>query len=275
MKSINVVLFLVNFQLIQSRKQFPLRVLVRKLEPYAIRNADGLVHGGIDITLMNTFAKILNVSIKYIPPKRRTVTYKYLMQQLSTRCEFIDWQEVEKWGSRKTYLITICIYFRRVDLIIGGIPIYASNSSRQMHPIVYNSDQLTWCVSHAKLMPVWKNILRFAKDEKVAMLSIISFYAIALSAFVLTGWIGINWDIHVCLLNALEVVLQKPIRMPYNTKLSGMILLGSGLLMAFVYAIIILCFYIAVIEVRYFDKQITTRHELIRKKFQLGGDVGH
>lgn len=74
MKFLIVISFLVNFQLVLCQpKTQPLKVLVREFEPYAILDGDGVFRKGIDIIMMDTIAKKLEVKVQYRRSKEHSV----------------------------------------------------------------------------------------------------------------------------------------------------------------------------------------------------------
>lgn len=143
-----------------------------------------------------------------------------------------------------------------------------------MSAIPYTTDQLTWCVSHAKRMPVWKNILKFAKDKYVAMLSLISYYLISAAVFFWAGYEQLNWDIWKATSKSLQVALQVGISLRSGLRCSTLIVFASGLFGAFVNAATVLCFYISVIQIQFDEDQIATKSDLIVKRFELAGESG-
>lgn len=167
-------------------------------------------------------------------------------------------------------------HFRNYDVAVGGIPVYHSNHSRSIHSVPYGTDQLTWCVSHAKPMPQWKNISRFVKygQRHLAILWIVVYYLISGGVFFVSGSEKMNWDFWLSTNKAFQVVLQTGMVLRYNLKWSTIIFVATGLLGAFVHAVTVLCFYISVVQVQFDEHQIATRSELIDRNFQLAGDIG-
>lgn len=69
------IIILFNRQLVHCQKPTPskLKVLVREFVPYAIQEDDGSFRRGIDITMMDTIAKKMNVDVEYVAYRGKSV----------------------------------------------------------------------------------------------------------------------------------------------------------------------------------------------------------
>lgn len=157
-------------------------------------------------------------------------------------------------------------------MIIGGRPL-AQAVHLSYQPIVYDYDQLTWCVAHAELIPRWQNIIKVVKDMEVYPICFITFYLMTIMVFIFSGHEQLNWDGYQSMLKILQVVFFSTINLKRAVKhFSTAILMTFSFFCAFVFSTIILCCYIGVVQVRFEARQTMTRDALIRYNFQLAGE---
>lgn len=131
---------------------------------------------------------------------------------------------------------------------------------------------MTWCVAHAKFIPIWQNIVTIIKDEKVIFIGIVAFYVCVVLSYILAFFEQLPYDMYTVMLKMLQVILCTPAAFFPKNVPSRILFAGGSYVGILVYTTII-SFYMVIIKLSIDEHQIESRNELIDNKFHLAGDA--
>lgn len=144
------------------------------------------------------------------------------------------------------------------------------------YTVPFIQDDITWCVSRAKPIPVWLNMWQIT-SETIWCLAFITVYLEGLIIYLLMryerGHVGfMKKDFHYCVLMMAMSAFTGMSNITYRPKSKQLslfvgLLLITGILISTIWN----CFLIKVLTRPIYQKQVTTIKELMENDFRLAG----
>lgn len=163
-------------------------------------------------------------------------------------------------------------YFRKYDIIIGGIHADYSNSSTFTSSAPYLQDDLTWCVSWAKEIPRWKNIYYIPQDIQTYAWGAIMYIMTIFCAFFLTTFEEKPLDFFCCVILSVQTLVG--FASPFRPK--GLLMrfhYGQFLIIPFWLTQIFSAFLITFVPRILYDEQISSFEDITRNHFHFAGEA--
>lgn len=157
-------------------------------------------------------------------------------------------------------------------MTIGGIrPDFFPNFTDFIASTPYMQDDLTWCVSHAKAIPRWRNIYYIPQDVPTYAWGVILYIITISGPFVFSTFEKKPLDIFYCGILSLQTVVG--LTSTFNPKRSILrIHFALFLFISFWLTQIVSGFLIIYTRRILYEKQISTLDEIAGNDFRLAGD---
>lgn len=157
-------------------------------------------------------------------------------------------------------------------MIIGGIrPEYFLNSTKFVASAPYMQDDLTWCVSHARAIPRWKNIYYIPKDIATYTWGATMYIMTIFVAFLLTTFEEKPLDLWYCAILSVQTVIG--FTSTFKPKGTLMRLhYGQFLIIPFWLTQIFSAYLITFASQILYENQIDTIESIVNNEFRLAGD---
>lgn len=164
------------------------------------------------------------------------------------------------------------ILFRSIELAIGGLTNDISLKTEFVFTLPYYSDDITWCISRAKHIPLYLNAFRYVKDSELYVMGIFAVFAAIIIGFLLTTFEEKPIDYFEMSLIGISVVSNSATyfqpKRPCNRFLY-MLTCYIGLLLVNIFG----AYYVVALTYPIFEDQLDSVNSLIENKFQLMGDA--
>lgn len=129
---------------------------------------------------------------------------------------------------------------------------------------------MTWCVSHAKPIPQWQNILYIADIESVAAFAAVVVLALC-NLYLLYAFEEKPRDLIYCALLSIQTITTFP-TMFRSKRTSIQFVFGILILIAFWLSTIFAAYIIVLLGCVRYETQIATLQDIVEKDFHLAGD---
>lgn len=157
-------------------------------------------------------------------------------------------------------------------MIIGGVrPGYFLKLTNFVLSVPYMQDDLTWCVSHAKAIPRWKNIYYIPQDATIYTWGALMYIMTIIGAFLLTTFEEKPLDFWYCAILSTQTVVG----FSSTFKPKGSLMrfhYGQFLIIPFWLTQIFSAFLIIFLPRILYENQINTVETIARNGFRLAGD---
>lgn len=159
---------------------------------------------------------------------------------------------------------------REFDLIIGGVRFDHVNSTKFERSSPYMQDDITWCVSGAKPIPQWKNILYIA-DPEVLIIALIMIVLGGCIIFFMYAFEEVQRDLFYCFYMLIQTSLGLPTTFKGKSYIHR-ISYGVFLMISFLITQIVSAYCIFMIPRILSERQISTLQEIATNNYHLAGD---
>lgn len=166
------------------------------------------------------------------------------------------------------------LFFRKENaIIIGGWPISHEHghAPNQYPSVAYDYDSMVWCVSRAGPIPTWQNVFKIFKDLSLFLTIFVIYYLYVVIGYVLARLEDMDWDAYRVMLAALCIACNMPCT--YDTKTG----IGRGIYSAALWTALliythIVCFYVVVINLVFYQPQVGSWNDIEYGNLQLAID---
>lgn len=140
-------------------------------------------------------------------------------------------------------------------------------------PLVsHDSDSLTWCIQHARIMPKWQNIGKVIKTKWVIAVAAVLFYFVVIAAYVSVKWEkNLIWDSYQIMLMGLQMIMNLSTSVNFTGSAHRIMCIIAYNSATLIY-ITFVSFYMLIITANIYYAQINTKYDLIHQKFRLTTD---
>lgn len=159
---------------------------------------------------------------------------------------------------------------RKYDLIVGGISPGDVNFEKFEASAPYQQDDITWCVSYARLIPRWMNLLYIA-DFLTIFIAIGGVAIIIALVYLLYAFEDRPADLIFCIILCYQTITQFP-TMSYLKRTSNKFLFSMMLLLGFWLSTIFGAYVIVFMGQDLYATQIATIHDIIEENYRLAGN---
>lgn len=155
-------------------------------------------------------------------------------------------------------------------MIIGGLCPGDVNFERFEASAPYKQDDITWCVSHAKPIPRWLNLLYIADFATVALAAVVVLIVIAL-VYLLYGFEDQPCDLIFCTILSLQTITQFPTMFRADIYLNKFLFVMM-LLIGFWLSTIFGAYVIVFMGQDLYEVQIATIQDIVEENYHLAGN---
>lgn len=155
-------------------------------------------------------------------------------------------------------------------MIVGGICPGDVNFGQFEISTPYKQDDMTWCVSHAKPIPQWMNLL-YISDLPSIVIFVIAVLILICAVYLLYAYEHPPRDLYFCALLCLQLITTFPTmfrseRVPFKFLFIFMLLIGSWVSLIFGAHVVVF------LGRELHEPQIATLQEIVEENFHLAGN---
>lgn len=155
-------------------------------------------------------------------------------------------------------------------MIVGGICPGDVNFERFEASAPYTQDEITWCVSHAKPLPRWMNLL-YIFDIPTIIIGAVIVVNVVVLTYLLHGFEERPFDLIICIILAISTITQFPTLFRadrYMNKFLFTMMLILGLWLSTIFGAYVIVF----MSQDLYATQIATIQDIANAKYQLAGN---
>lgn len=210
-----------------------LLIKVNQHIPYVFFDVNHGSYAGIEIHLVETIAKALNLNVTYSSLENKDL--------------------------------------HAVDIYLGGLPSSPTMNPSFAAIKPYLRNDLTWCVSASKPIPRWMTLFKICTDALLICVGLISFFTVVTLVYFLSIVENLRLDAYQATLIVTEFLLNRPTTFKPQ-KLIVRFLFTVASFTSMILIIHFLSFYTAFSTIMLFEPLIRTTSELARAEIQLAGE---
>lgn len=250
-----------------GQTKYLMKVLATEFAPFTYFNKNNQLYKGIDHQLLQTIADQFQFDIQYI----KAANHYFGDNQVTEFSKLLfRYHKVTK--TKKIFLQFILC--SGIDVKIGGrnAAILISNASKLLPSMAYEQDDITWCISRAKQIPLWLNFFHFAEGIGLWMMTLSAFILATAFVFLLTSFEEQPLDIWHVLTLAFPTLLTFVSWFKPKGSLLRLLFIIT-LLVAFLWSCIFNAFFFTVLTHPKYTTQLKSISEIIQEDYRLVTDI--